>query len=133
MANGAGAPPHTSYCGGGITPCHFYNVGNGNPQAFIDTLKSIQQTALACEYAMPKPSRGVVDISKVKVNYLAGGQPPPQPIPKVNDATQCGGNGGWYFDNNTNPTRILLCPETCRAVSGDVRAQIDVFLGCLGG
>ena len=133
MANGAGALSHTSYCGGGISPCFFYNVGNGNPQAFIDALKAIQQTAVACEFAMPRPQQGVVDISKVKVTYLAGGQPPPQEIPKVNGAGQCGANGGWYFDNNTTPTRILLCPETCRAVSTDLRAQVDVFLGCLGG
>ena len=41
-----------------------------------------------------------------------------------------GNGGGWYFDDNQNPTAIILCPQTCSAVQSDAQAQIDVSFGC---
>ncbi len=131
IAVGGGAQSHTNYCSG-AGPCHYYNVGNGDPQAFIAALQAIQQSAIGCQYNMPKADGGVVDPAKVNVQYTPGGGGAPQPINKVNDLSQCGPPGGWYYDNNQNPTTINLCPATCTAVQSDNQAKIDVLLGCLG-
>lgn len=125
-----GALPDT--CGNGAGPCRHWNVGNGNPAVFIEALKAIQQSAVGCTYAMPQPTTGVVDPNKVVIEYTPGGGGPPQTLTKVADATQCGPTGGWYYDNNANPTTISLCPATCTVVQGDANAKIDVLLGCLG-
>ena len=132
MANNAGAPQHTQYCDPSVSPCHYYNVANGDPAVFVAVLKSIQQTAISCQYNMPTSDAGIVDPSKVQVQWTPGSGPPPQTIGHVADATQCGASGGWYYDNNANPTTILLCQATCDAVKTDTAGQIDILLGCLG-
>ena len=38
--------------------------------------------------------------------------------------------GGWYYDDFANPTRIILCPSSCSAISGDSGGRVDVELGC---
>ena len=80
---------------------------------------------------IPKPSSGAPDWNQVKVEYSAGGTPPPVLIPKVSSSAQCSGDG-WYYDNNTNPTQVNLCPATCTKVQADPKAKIDLLLGCLG-
>jgi hypothetical protein len=130
MANGAGAAQHTNYCGGGITPCHFYNVGNGDPNAFIDAMKAIQQSALGCSFNVPRPDGGAPDWTKVQVKYTAG-TGGTQTIPNVPTVNDCA-NGGFYYDNNTNPTTINICPSTCSVIQADNQAKIDVELPCLG-
>ncbi len=88
-----------------------------------------------CVYAVPpNPKSGTIDPNKVNVNYLPGGNPPPKEILRVKDKSQCppAGTTGyyWYFDDNKNPTTILLCGGTCNAVDNDPKAKIDVEFGC---
>ena len=132
MAAPGGAAPHSSYCGSATSPCYHYNVGAGNPSAFTAVLQSIQQSAVACQFAMPKTDAGIVDPTKIEVSYCPGGNCPGQKLGKVDDATKCTGAGGWYYDNNANPTSISLCPSSCSVVQVDSNAKINVSLGCLG-
>jgi hypothetical protein len=97
-----------------------------NTQNFINALKAIQGTAIPCDFDMPVPDAGLVDLKQVTLD--TGGTP----INKVDDASLCGANGGWYFDNNTAPTKITLCPVTCTTLKADPSAKVNVSLGCLG-
>lgn len=101
------------------------NVG----QQFIDALNAIRGAALACEYLIPKPEAGTVDPSKVNVTFTPdGGQP--ETWPKYANAAACPPTGnGWYYDNDTSPTKILLCPGTCSMVK-NTKGQVDVLFGC---
>ncbi|MBI5536435.1 MAG: VWA domain-containing protein [Deltaproteobacteria bacterium] len=130
-----GGLQHANYCSVGINPCHFYNVGNGDPQAFIAALQQIQKNAVACSYQFPKTDAGLVDPAQVKVTYTPGNGDPPQELTRVQDATQCV-PGGWYYDNPgpwpPDPKTINLCPQTCNVVLSDTNAKIDIALGCLG-
>jgi hypothetical protein len=38
--------------------------------------------------------------------------------------------GGWFFDDPTDPSHILACPETCEAMQDDAEGRIDVVFGC---
>jgi hypothetical protein len=131
IASGGGAPSHTLYCNGGGS-CYYYDVGKGDGTAFTAVLQTIQQLSVGCQYNVPQPAGGIPDPNKVDVLYSPGGQPPAQKISKVNDATACGANGGWYYDNNANPKVIYLCPTTCNVVQADTAAKVDINLGCLG-
>lgn len=55
LAVGGGAPTHaatvgtlTNACGSVAAPCHFWNVGDGDPAGFIQALAAIQQSANGC-------------------------------------------------------------------------------------
>ena len=125
-----GALSHNNFCGT-AAPCHHYSVGDGDPSVFIEALKQIQQSAVGCSFQMPASDAGIIDPDKVTVQYTPGGTPPPQDLTRVNDLAACVPNG-WYYDNNTAPTIINLCPDTCTTVQADPNAKVEVLLGCLG-
>lgn len=130
IASGGGVPSHNDYCSGTAT-CTYYNVGNGNPTVFIEVLKKIQQTAIGCTYQVPVPDAGVIDYTKVKVEYQPGNGDPVQQFDSVPDVSQCAA-GKWYYDDNNAPTKVTLCPDTCSAIQADPQAKVTLLLGCLG-
>ena len=76
---------------------------------------------MAEDDASTKPSRG----------YGCQGAPPAQQFTRVNDAAACVA-GAFYYDDNANPTTIILCPATCSTAQADPNAKIQVLLGCQG-
>ncbi|MBW2524811.1 MAG: VWA domain-containing protein [Deltaproteobacteria bacterium] len=54
-------------CGGSYTTCHHYNVGDGDPTAFINALQQIQNSVLGCTFSVPQPSQGVLDPETVSI------------------------------------------------------------------
>jgi hypothetical protein len=130
IGQNAGVPSHTNYCGG-VNPCVSYDVKNGDPSVFIAALKTIQQTAVGCQYQLPTTDAGLIDPAKVNVEYTPSGGTPTQ-LGRVNDAGSCGPQGGWYYDNNANPTTIILCPATCALVQSDPNPKVEILLGCQG-
>lgn len=83
-----------------------------------------------CEFAIPPAPDGLVfDRAEVNVVYTPGGGASPVTLPYVSDAAACAGEG-WYYDDAANPTRVLLCPSACSAVSADETGQVDIAFGC---
>ena len=112
---------------GGTTKA--FSVNDGNPGAFLDALKQIQSSSLGCEYAIPPSTNGgMLDLTKVNVQYTPGGGMATLEKNVVNKAA-CVGDG-WYYDDPVKPTKIELCPQTCMTVQGDSSAKIDIILGC---
>jgi hypothetical protein len=103
------------------------NVG----QQFLMALNMIRGAALGCQYNIPVPEAGMADYGKVNVQYTPGGGGSPVLFDHYQDKSQCPANGdGWYYDNNANPTQIILCDPTCNKVSSDSTGKIDILLGC---
>ena len=68
-----------------------------------------------------RPDAGAID----------GGGGTPETLPKVDSAAQCPpGANAWYYDNNANPTQIILCPDTCSNLSAGENGEVNVVLGC---
>jgi len=98
---------------------------------FLDAMNAIRGQVLTCEFGMPTPGGGqTVDPNQVNVRFTPEGGPQGDRIFKVDNAAACDGQtGGWYYDDNANPTRIFLCEATCdniRATPG----RIDLELRC---
>lgn len=101
-------------------------------QVFNDITQAVVSgTQLACDLAIPPPPNGhTLDPGLVNVRYLAGGVAPGTTLPRVNTAADCGASGGWYYDDNAAPTKILLCPTSCTNVQNDAAANVNVEFGC---
>lgn len=87
---------------------------------------------IPCEYAIPDPPAGAeLDFGQVNVLYTPGdgGGAVRYPYVGTDDGVDCT-IGGWYYDDPSAPTRIILCPSTCSMISGDTSGRVDVELGC---
>jgi hypothetical protein len=115
---------------GGTNQAYLVDTGGNVTQQFIAALNDIREKSLGCEYQMPKTDAGVIDPLMVQMTFTPGSGTP-RNIPRVADETQCNGEG-WYYDNNTNPTKLTLCPSFCTTVQADQAGKIEISLGCLG-
>lgn len=95
-------------------------------QAVIETSK------LSCELSIPEPQDGELDPAAVNVQLVSSGVP--TPLYKVSGAAACGPDGGWYYDDDASPTKVLLCPASCDAAQAAVgpgkTGKIEVLFGC---
>ena len=108
-----------------------HNTNQNVQQQFQQALDDIRGQALGCEYAIPQPTMGDRDYNTVNVEYSPGNGGDPITVPKVNSPAECPADGfAWYYDDNNNPNRILLCAGACGTVSADDMGTIDIVLGC---
>lgn len=83
-----------------------------------------------CELEIPEPADGeTLDTGKVNVTYESGGGQK-QTLPKVANEAACGADGGWYYDDNASPTKIILCEGICATVEADIDAKLSIEIGC---
>ncbi len=85
---------------------------------------------LPCTYDIPEPGQGeTIDPDRVNFVYqnAAGGS---ETISRVDDASSCSQNGGWYYDSPTSPSQILLCPQTCDVLAADEEGDVEIQFGC---
>jgi hypothetical protein len=88
---------------------------------------------LACEWQLPERSGNqtfsptLVEVSREDAN----GQ---SKLSRVAASAQCG-NGGWYFDSNLNPTKILACKDSCddmqlKQSDKTTTGKVNITFGC---
>jgi Tfp pilus tip-associated adhesin PilY1 len=89
---------------------------------------------LGCEYKLPAPASGTLDLTRVNVQYTAGNGQVTFFGNVPNRAACDPQQGGWYYDVDTatggKPTSIVTCDSTCGLLTGDPAGQLDVVLGC---
>ncbi len=90
----------------------------------------IEKTTINCTFDIPTPPDGTVVPNETNVDFIPTPGATPQGIFNVATAADCGINGGWYFDSNTNPTKITLCPTTCNNVEDSTEGSVRVKYGC---
>jgi len=116
---------------GGTTEAIFVDTANAQEE-FLAALNAIKESAVACEFLMPEGEpNSPIDPSKVNVIYKPGDGGEDVIIGQVpNEASCTAAQGGWYYDNPSAPTTIILCPSTCAAIQADENAEIEILLGC---
>jgi hypothetical protein len=112
----------------GPTYCHLdMTTAPDFGAALTQGLSDIAGQIGTCEYAVPPPPAGQV-IDPLLVNVLYTHSDGKQSTVPQDAAGKC--ESGWKYDNNDNPTKIILCGSDCDAVKGDQGAKIDVIFGC---
>jgi hypothetical protein len=96
----------------------------------VNALINITDTKINCDYNIPVPPDGTEFISdKVQVIFspMSSGK---EEIPRIDSAASCGvnPNGGWYFDNPSDPKQIRVCPCTCSRINQ--AGTVSITLGC---
>jgi hypothetical protein len=111
-------------------------------ETHLETHQETQQSKLACEFALPDPPPGEkFDKEKVNVAFTnTAGKQDIYNVPTLGDCAAAS-NKGWYYDDPTKPTKILVCPGTCTDIGGGAgdggvvvsngpAPRVDISLGC---
>lgn len=90
--------------------------------------KVIVGAELSCEYDIPPPPAGQ-SFDRNLVNVLYTQEPQPEKlIPRA--PSSCDAKTTWRYDNDTQPTKIVLCPAACSEVRARQGAKLRVQFGC---
>jgi hypothetical protein len=103
-------------------------AGTATEAQLSAALEAIRHTALPCEFAIPQPSFGRIDPGQVNVELTdAAGK---TTFPKVASAAACAaGESTWYYDSETAPSKVIMCPAACDNLKAG-EARIDIVFGC---
>jgi len=101
-----------------------------NVSLLQQALEDIRGEVLGCEFDIPQPVNEEFDATKVNVEYAPDDMQDGTPIPQVANAGDCGSMAGWYYDNPTTPTKVMLCPASCTDVQNNPSAVITFAFGC---
>jgi hypothetical protein len=134
MADGGGAAEHDQYCNADAgSPCHYYDVGEGDGTVLVDALDEIRSQVIGCQFSVPTADTGLVDLESIEVQFTPGSGAATEILARVlGGEASCGTNDGYYTDNDTTPTTILLCPATCTRAESDPDSSVSIELLCEG-
>jgi hypothetical protein len=110
--------------------------GKDLAQKFLAALEQIRGSALACEFAVPRPTTGALDFGKVNVRFTPGrAGATAEDLNYVGAADRCDpAQGGWYYDvdprSGGTPTRIQICAASCKRFRAESAGQVDLQVGC---
>lgn len=84
-----------------------------------------------CQWTIPTPTGGAkLDPNAVNVRFTQE-DGVTETLFGIEDATECDDvHGGWYYDDATNPTRVVACDSSCRVMQSDHHAKVEVAFGC---
>jgi hypothetical protein len=116
---------------GGTERAYFVKDGPGAANELLSTLTAVHRQALPCDFPMPEAtSKGQeIDVNLVNVTYTSGSGSDSL-FTRVPNADTCSQSLSWYYDDETAPTRVLLCPAACELVASDPGAHFEILVGC---
>lgn len=111
---------------GGSLEASVVNLLTPGESSIVDALNGVYiPSSLACRFALPALPRDRA-LDPMKVNVESNGTP----LYAVSGAAACDPmQGGWYFDDPVDPTKIELCPESCGALQAS-RGSLTIYFGC---
>jgi len=105
--------------------------GATTEQDLLKAFGNIKSSNVSCDFAVPAPPKDLaLSFNNVNVNYTPG-KGAETTLPRVESAATCGATGGWYYDDNSAPTQIHLCMNTCATVQADAGAALKVLYSCV--
>jgi hypothetical protein len=128
---GAAAPGDTYYAVAHATQGLTASICQSDWHSIFDPLSAavIASAPLPCNYQIPPPPSGSsLDPSKVNVRYRPASGAAEQLFGKAANATACANAAGWYYDDESAPKQVLLCPTACTSVAAG--GTLNIAFGC---
>lgn len=83
-----------------------------------------------CEWKIPPPPMGkTFEKNLVNVDFTPTSGVK-ETIFKVTKESCQEPAGGWYYDLEDAPTKVVACPQSCAKIQADDNAKIDIAFGC---
>ena len=83
-----------------------------------------------CEYPMPDASQlpKYFRSSHMNIQVIGGSGTERLDVFKVKDRAACGAPGGWLYDDDNMPTKVIFCLTTCQSI--EPTDMVLFLLGC---
>ena len=81
---------------------------------------------------MPTDATGIINPDEVQLSFTPTSTSREVRIERVDSSSACTAAGGFYYDDNETPRRILMCPTSCEAFRAQNGGTVDILLGCKG-
>lgn len=114
--------------------CHLDMTKSDDFASALSTaLGTVSSAVQDCAYAVP-PTKGV-NPNDVNVQYTPGSGGTPICFQQEAKGAPCDDSGeGWQFAKDASgaedTSKVVLCGKACEAVKKDVKARVDVLVGC---
>jgi hypothetical protein len=112
---------------GGTGDAFFVAENDTAVDDLLVALRRVANSPALCEFNFPEAADGSpLDKAKVNMQFtpLGGG---PEVIKQTEGPASCGASPGWYYDDNDDPSKILVCPSVCGNFGGGV---VSIVAGC---
>jgi hypothetical protein len=115
---------------GGTSSAYLVSGGDVATEVLARLNEIRAAAAIPCQLEIPPPPDGqTLDLRKVNVVYTTSACET-RVIAYRDMSASCDGSiGGWYFDDASAPTKVLLCGKTCDDVSVP-GGQLLFSVGC---
>lgn len=101
---------------------------------FVEALNSVRGHGLSCDFQIPESETGnKLDLGKVNVRFTPRAGQDAETIPFVDDVSDCGDEGGWYYysdPSSNSPRSIRACESTCDRLTNSVTGNVAIEVGC---
>lgn len=103
-------------------------------QRFLDAMLSITTTNIPCSHVIERETEdgGLLRIDSLRANvfYTPNSTGQQLQLPQRADRTACRGTmeGGYYFDDPSDPTQVVLCDRSCQELGA---GELDILLTCV--
>jgi hypothetical protein len=112
-----------------VIPCHFDMTQNFTPALLSAAINKIRGSLLGCVFDIPPASDGgIVDPSKVNVEYSTNGMTYTSISRRASPSDTCTTGAGCWDYNSTG--QIVLEGAACNAIEGAMNADVQIVLGC---
>jgi hypothetical protein len=116
---------------GGTGQAQLIDVGGNVQESLLAALAVIRRQAIPCDFDIPTGTP--LDVNSTNVTYTPGGSTKASSLDYVGSEDACNqapSAQGWYFDNATNPTKVILCNALCQIVKQDDLGAVNLVFGC---
>lgn len=91
----------------------------------------IESATLSCDYEIPPPPEGETLDPNLVNTVFHDGEGNATVIGRVDSVDDCANvSHGWYYDDPSAPTTVVMCPQTCTWIQGRQGSSITVEFGC---
>lgn len=114
---------------GGTERAYLVEGGDVSSQVLAALNRIRGDAAIPCQLQLPEPPSGQELVyDQVNLEYESSGCQSTL-FYSVQNATECGAEDGWYYDDPASPESIRLCPRSCDRVSGP-GGRLFYSVGC---
>lgn len=109
------------------------SVCESNYKSVLDNVATGIVQKLSCELEIPTSTQGQpVDPNKVVVQFTPTGGAA-SALTQVTDESKCASTpNGWYYDDNSAPSKILICQNSCGSLGTTTGGgKLEILAGCL--